>query len=195
MARIIDESKLSSIEDAATELIVKNGYGGASISSIAKHAGVAVGYLYRFYSSKEEFVEKLLFQKFEFLIENIKKANSAGLSVKESISSVIDSIAEIVEKSPKDIQFLYVLMHNYSFQISDEQQKMIQLLTEKMFAEGNKRNEIKSEIKIYEFYNMVITIPIVFVNQCIKGFFGKQGWDKSDIERIKTFCISSLCVS
>jgi len=54
MPRLVDETKMHRIKDAAIELIVKNGYGGASISSIAKKAGVAEGYLYRYYNGKQD---------------------------------------------------------------------------------------------------------------------------------------------
>ena len=49
MARIIDDGKIQRIREATIALVVQNGYGGASISSIARRAGVAEGYLYRFY--------------------------------------------------------------------------------------------------------------------------------------------------
>ena len=51
MARQIDETKMHRIKEAAVQLVVENGYGGASILMIARKAGVAEGYLYRFYAS------------------------------------------------------------------------------------------------------------------------------------------------
>jgi AcrR family transcriptional regulator len=63
MAKLADESKLMRIKEAAIALIAENGYGEATISSIASKADVAVGYLYRYYSGKEQLVSDMLDEK------------------------------------------------------------------------------------------------------------------------------------
>jgi len=63
MPRIIDETKMLRIKEAAIELVVKNGYGGASISAIRKKAGVAEGYLYRHYNGKQDLILDLLYSQ------------------------------------------------------------------------------------------------------------------------------------
>ncbi len=192
MARNVDENKLISIENAAKELVIANGYGGASISAIAKKAGVAVGYLYRFYNSKQEFVEKLLFSRFEVLINNIHDSYKNESSIKDCILYILNSIIEIAETKPIDIQFLYVLINSYNFKASKEQVDKIFQLTNKLIEKGKKDNEIKPKIRTEEFFNILVTYPIVFFNQRFKGNLGKTGWDKSDLERLKEFCQETL---
>jgi len=52
---------------AAMKLIVEKGYGGATISEIARMAGVSDGYLYRHYKSKMELVQDLYRSNIEIL--------------------------------------------------------------------------------------------------------------------------------
>ncbi len=73
MARQLDTSKMERINEAAMQLIVDKGYGNASISQIAKMAGVADGYLYRFHKSKEDMVNALLYEKIGSLIEEMER--------------------------------------------------------------------------------------------------------------------------
>ncbi|HEY3389139.1 MAG TPA: TetR/AcrR family transcriptional regulator, partial [Prolixibacteraceae bacterium] len=132
MARIIDDGKIQRIREATIELVVQNGYGGAAISSIARRAGVAEGYLYRFYKSKQELVTELLYTKIAQIIEKLEFLLNSGLSIKEVIRQLIGELFEMATISPEEIKFIHVLMHDYNFQVSDEQRLHIKNLCEKV---------------------------------------------------------------
>lgn len=83
MAQVLKEQIRFKILDAATRAFVEAGYQGATVSDIARLAGVAVGNIYRYFGGKEElfkavvtaeFAEKLLV----LLRENIKTLSRAG---------------------------------------------------------------------------------------------------------------------
>jgi AcrR family transcriptional regulator len=192
MARTIDNTKLEAIKQNAIKLIVENGYGGASISSIAKKAKVAEGYLYRFYKSKEELVSDLLNSKITEIADNFEESIQKRDSFTKIIELLIYGIFEMAEKSPNDIKFLYVMMNDYSFSISSKIKERIANLCKELNQKGKSLDQIDKLIRDEEIYMFVVIYPIQFINLRIKKFFGESKWTKEDIERVITICNKSL---
>jgi len=192
MARLIDEAKIQRIRESTIELVVKNGYGGAAISSIARRAGVAEGYLYRFYSSKHELVTELLYSRVAKIIEKLEYLLSSCSSIKEVIGQLIGVLFKMATDFPEEIKFIHVLMHDYNFQVSDEQRQLTKELCEKVISVGIRNGEVNSSITPEEAYGMVIIYPIEFINLRIKGFFGIVGWSEEEQKRVIEFSINAL---
>ena len=192
MARVIDEGKIQRIREATIELVVQNGYGGASISSIAHRAGVAEGYLYRFYKGKQELVTELLFKKVGQIIEKLEFLLNSCTSIKEVIGQLIDVLFKMATDAPQEIKFIYVLMHDYNFQVSDEQRLHIKSLCEKVIRVGIVNGEVNSRISPEEAYGIVVIYPIEFINLRMKGFFGITGWTIEEQKRVAEFSINAL---
>ena len=192
MARLIDEGKIQRIKEATLALVVQKGYGGASISAIAHSAGVAEGYLYRFYKGKQELVTGLLFSKVEFIIEKLELLLNSYSSIKEVIRQLIGEIFKIAKDYPEEIKFIHVLMHDYSFQVSDEQRNRIKRLCEKVIQTGIENGEVNRNITYEEAYGMVVIYPIEFINLRMKAFFGSTEWTPEEQERVAEFSINAL---
>ncbi len=192
MARTIDASKLARIHAATMELVVEKGYGGASTASIAKKAGVAEGYLYRFYSSKQSLVVSLLHQKIHLLIVQLEDYLLNYQDINIVLKLFIEEIFQMAEKDPGEIKFIHVLMHDYNFQVADSQRREIKSLCQKLIAHGVANQEFHPSLSPEEVYNMGIVYPIEFINLRMKGFFGNIGWTISDKQRVISFCINSL---
>ena len=192
MARLIDESKLARIHAATLALVVENGYGGASISAIAKKAGVAEGYLYRFYNSKQELVISLLYTKINHLIIRLKEFLTLYPEIKDVIKLLINEIFILAETVQDEIRFIHVLMHDYNFQISESQREEIKLLCEQVIETGVKNGELNPNLSPEEVYTMGIIYPIEFINLRIKGFFGSNSWSVDEKKKVIDFCLNSL---
>ena len=192
MARIIDEGKIQRIREATIEFVVQNGYGGASISSIARRAEVAEGYLYRFYRSKHELVTELLYSKVAQIIEKLELLLNSCPDIKEVISGFIGEFFKMAAETPEQIKFIHVLMHDYNFQVSDDQRLQIRNLCERVIQIGIANREIGEQITPEEAYGMVVIYPLEFINLRIKGFFGNNSWTIEDEQRVKEFSINAL---
>jgi TetR/AcrR family transcriptional regulator, repressor of fatR-cypB operon len=192
MARLIDETKIGRIKEATIELVVNNGYGGASISSIARKAGVAEGYLYRFYSSKQELVSSLLYTKVEQIISKLELLLESCTGVKEVIDLLISEFFCMARKSPVEVKFIHVLMHDYNFQVSDEQREQIKRLCNSVIGIGKRSGELNPETTAEEVFGMAIIYPIEFINLRMKVFFGKSDWTVDDKKRVSEFCNKAL---
>ncbi len=192
MSRIVDESKMQRIKKVALELVVQKGYGGASISAIAKEANVAEGYLYRYYNGKQDLIIDLLYSRINVLVEMLEKFINSCNDVKEIIKRLYKKIFEIAKDNPEHIKFIHVLMHDYNFQVSDEQRKEIKSLSYKVLQMGIENNDINKSVTEEEIFLMTIIYPIEFINMKMKNFFGNKTWTKTDISRLTNFCINAL---
>lgn len=192
MARIIDEGKIERIREATIEFVVQNGYGGAAISSIARRAGVAEGYLYRFHRSKHELVTDLLYSKVAQIIEKLEILLDTCSGMKEVIFGLIGKFFKMATDNPEQIKFIHVLMHDYNFQISDDQRQQIKSLCEKVVQTGIANGEINKAISAEEAYGMVVIYPLEIINLRMKGFFGNNVWTQEDQDRIAEFAINAL---
>lgn len=192
MARIIDGSKLARIHAATLELVVEKGYGGASISAIAKKAGVAEGYLYRFYSSKQDLVTSLLRTNINHLIVRLNEFLGLHQNIIKVIELLIGELFLLAETVQDEIRFIHVLMHEYNFQISASQREEIKILCEKIIAIGIRPGDLNPDLTVEEVYSMVIIYPIEFINLRIKGSFGNYGWTETEKLKVVDFCLNSL---
>jgi len=192
MARIIDEGKIQRIREATIALVVQNGYGGAAISSIARRAGVAEGYLYRFYTSKQALVTELLYTKVARIIEKLEFLLNSCLSIKEVIKELINELFKMASESAEEIKFIHVLMHDYNFQVSLLQRQHIKSLCERVIRIGVQNGEVSPYISAEEAYGIVVIYPIEFINLRMKGFFGNTTWTVEDQKRVAEFSINAL---
>ena len=192
MARLIDEGKIRRIKEATIQLVVQKGYGGAAISSIAKRAGVAEGYLYRFYSSKQQLVTELLYSKVAQIVEKLESLLETCTSTKEVMIRLIGELFRMGIETPVEIKFIYVLMHDYNFQVSNLQRQHIKGLIEKVIKIGIANGELNNRITVEEAYGMVIIYPIEFINLRMKGFFGINDWTTEEQNRVAEFSINAL---
>lgn len=54
-----DDDKKQRVKDAVKEVILQEGFGGASIAKIAKHAGVSSATVYIYYENKEDMMNSI----------------------------------------------------------------------------------------------------------------------------------------
>lgn len=192
MARAIDTQKLEDVKKSAIKLIVEKGYGGASISSIAKKAQVAEGYLYRFYKGKEELVSDLLNTKVSEIANKLEESIEKGQSFDEIIASLIKNIFSIAEKSEDEIKFIYVMMNDYSFSVHSNLKQRIKELCMEAINKAKQLNNLNYQIEPEDLYMFSVIYPIQFINLRLKEFFGTKSWTKQDVDRITNIAIKTL---
>jgi hypothetical protein len=83
-------------------------------------------------------------------------------------------------------------MHDYNFQISEQQRNEIEVLCQQVIDIGIRNEEFNEALTIEEVYSMVIIYPIEFINLRIKAFFGIKEWSDSDKRKVVEFCINAL---
>lgn len=190
--RIADENKIEQVEQAAIAYVVQNGYGGASVAAIAQSAGVSKGYLYRFYKNKQELVQTLLTRFTDAIIEQIENGLNQNIAIDLVLTSMIDRTFEVARKHPNNLKFIYILLHDYNFQLEDEQRQKVRSVIERFYKKGVSQGLINESITSEEIFTIAVIYPIDFINLRFKKFFNTDGWSTDDIDRVSTFCINTL---
>jgi TetR/AcrR family fatty acid metabolism transcriptional regulator len=105
----MEDSKKKRILDAATKVIAENGYQYATISTIAKEAGMSTGLLYSYFENKLD----LLFSIVVIFLENMNKLNREGLAVLEDpfekMHLVVDNFESLLAKDEKALYRVKVI--------------------------------------------------------------------------------------
>ncbi len=192
MARPIDQAKLERIKQAAKELVVNMGYGGASIAAIAKKAEVADGYLYRFYPSKQLLVEDLLRSSVHLLINKLEGLNNENISFRELVYNLFEMLFEMAKEQELDIKFMYVLMNDYNFQVSSDQRTQIRAVCAQILTKGKQENAMDKSLHEEDIFIMLIVYPITLLNMRMKNFFDKSGWNTNDLTKMVNLCTASF---
>lgn len=192
MARSIDETKIERIKEATMQMVVSKGFGNASISEIARKAGVAEGYLYNFYKSKAELVESMLHFHINELTDKLENLLNHQTSTTEIIQQFIKEIFTIANENPEKIKFLYVLMNDYNFTIQQSQRERIFQLCGQVKEKGIQSGEIRPDIDEEEIYLIGVTYPIQFINLRFKNFFDRSAIGTAEIEKVLRICKNSL---
>lgn len=190
--RIIDENKITQLEKATAEFVVKNGYGGASVGKIAEQAGVSKGYLYRFYTNKQELVQSLLSRYLNLIVDEIEKSLGDDTSTNKVLSDLIRHIFSIAKETPEYIKFIYVLMHDYNFQLQEKEREKIRQILGHFYERGVQQNTLNKQVIPEEIFTIAVIYPIDFINLRYKDFFKNTAWDELDIMRVIHFCTNAL---
>ena len=188
MARIIDESKIARIKEAALQMIVSNGIGDASISKIAKKAGVAEGYLYSFYKSKAELIQDLLYVNVNELADKLELLLDDKHSIKDILEQLVRSLFILANNDPDRIKFLHVLMNDYNFKIQEIQRERIYNLCKRVKEKGQLLNEIQSNIDEEDIFLIGVSYPIQFITHRLKAFFYRSELGEPEIKKIVGIC-------
>lgn len=192
MARAIDTSKMERVRETAIEMIVEQGYGGASIAMIAHKAEVADGYLYRFYKGKQELVLDLLHTLVDVIVDQLETLLKNCSQVSDVIRILTTSFFQMAEQQPTHIKFLDVLMHDYNFRIKAQQRTQIFSLCHRIKEIGVKTGEVSESMNEDDIYLLGVVLPIQFLNLRIKTFFDREEWNLKDREHIIMIILKSL---
>lgn len=192
MAKVINEEKINRIKEAAIELIVKNGYGGASISAIATKADVATGYLYRFYPGKYELVTDLLNTQLKEIAEEIETMLKEEATVELVSQKLIDYFFQQAEERPFHIRFIYILVAEYKFKMGEVEKEKILSLCRQMLKSAHASGEINNKYKEEEIFLMLVIYPIEYINLRFKKFISSRELCNEDKKRIHRLCVNAL---
>ena len=110
MARVADPQKIEDLKEAAIETIAKYGYRGTSIADIAKKANVSVGYLYRYYRSKEELITDIMSTQVEIVRAEIENGLKNSDTIEELFYNSVISMFRLVKSAPSHAQAIASLV-------------------------------------------------------------------------------------
>jgi AcrR family transcriptional regulator len=172
LARPVDHDKRERILESARAVFSEDGYEGAKMTEIAAGAGVAVGTLYLYFSSKDILASSLTEQFFEKVSERVEPM-LADLSTPESIGRIVDSALEIASEERDLLKIAQLPLRSvYSFR-----EQMRQVLSERLeeqMASGAVRR---------------VDAPVVadlLINLMDRTIYECLVWETGDLARYRT---------
>ena len=173
MARITDQNRIERLKHSTMKLVVEHGFGGASASLIAKDAKVASGYYYMHYKGKYEMVNALLHDVYQEVVSKFEELTNNGSTFSEIIENMIRHFFALANAEPIKLQFLYVLINDYSFVIDSEMRDNIFKIISVLVYDGYSSGQLDKKVTESDLYLFVIINTIQYINQCYKNA-GKQ---------------------
>lgn len=169
MARITDQNRVERLKHSTMKLVVEHGFGGASASLIAKDAEVASGYFYMHYKGKYEMVNALLQDVYQEVVSKFEELTNNGSTFNEIVENMIRHFFALANAEPIKLQFLYVLINDYSFVIDSEMRDNILKIINVIVFDGYSSGQLDKKVTESDFYIFVIINTIQYINQCYKN--------------------------
>jgi AcrR family transcriptional regulator len=192
MAKSIDTSKLERIKEATVELVVNRGYNSASVSLIAKRASVADGYLYRFYPSKYDLVSDIFKSKIEQLVEVLEELCLSNASVRSIVSGFVSYVIDRAKENPVQTKFLFMLIHDYSFEIDREVAYRLRETFQKIVDKGHLSGEVNVDVTSEDLYVLVVGQTLLYIDSRFRNHFGNERLETNMAEKVANLCLKAI---
>ncbi|RLD30633.1 MAG: TetR/AcrR family transcriptional regulator [Bacteroidetes bacterium] len=105
----IRHDRRKSIMDTALEVFSENGYANASISMIAKKAGISKGLMYNYFKSKEELLSTIVLDGLNEMFE-LLDPNKDGVLTKEEFTYFIEEVFKLINEKRTFYKLYFSLM-------------------------------------------------------------------------------------
>ena len=98
------EKRLSSILRAASKVIARDGFEGASVREVAARAKIGLSGIYYYFESKDELLYALQRHTFSTLVSSLKERLETSTSPEEKLQAVIDNHFEFFVNNMDDLK-------------------------------------------------------------------------------------------
>lgn len=194
MSRVTDPQKIESVRRAAMEIIVEYEYRGTSIGSIAKKAGVSMGYLYRYYSSKEMLLEDLINQNLSDVKNDIATHLKKSQTIHEFFYNLISLLFRLAKEDAIRSQMVATILLDADFDkvLSQSDLRLKEEVFEGIIKLSKETNEIREDITEDDIILTIMTIPFRYIMMKIKEQNYEQYFQEEHILKIEKLCINAL---
>ncbi|MCL2255921.1 MAG: TetR/AcrR family transcriptional regulator [Firmicutes bacterium] len=136
------------ILDAAREEFLAKGYKNANIVSIAEEAGVPVGNLYRYFSSKHDLLDAVVgetVKKIPHLVTQIESAESDGMPLELFMVFACEALMQVFEQYGKELVILSsrCAQTKYEDFVENLNGHILKVVTHKMYGDNISENDSK----------------------------------------------------
>lgn len=101
-----DDEKEKSIKEAVVKIILQEGFHGASISKIAKEAGVSPATVYTYFDSKEIMLQDIYREYTEEICHYVLSGVHYGMDEKQLIEGLIRSYYDYIDENQDIFSFI-----------------------------------------------------------------------------------------
>lgn len=191
MARVKTGNKEADIRKAAVAVVVEVGSSAASINTIAKRAGLAVGTVYRYHASKEAVLRSVFLEIKRDIHQLLMSSVREQAASEDKLRAMWFALLEYSQSHPEDFMFAEVIL-NTSILLPEEEDMIgdmaadIRAVIETAIADGTLRPASVSAI------NTVLSAPALRLGRQA-AVSGRQP-DPSYVKEIFDLCWRGVAV-
>jgi len=136
--------KRKAILASAMELIREHGFQGAPMSLIARHAGVACGTIYHYFSSKDDVIREIFRQVHLELAAEVFGARDSSLSFRDQFFRECQKLYAYYLEHPSVLHFIELYKNSPYFRETEEEQNQFLANFVDFFDCGKSEGEVKN---------------------------------------------------
>ena len=156
----VDKRRL--ILDAAVRVFAREGFHACRVSDIANEAGVAYGLVYHYFKSKDQVLDTLFLERWDFLLEAIRETDRQEVPAEQKLTAIAGFIIESYRHDPDLMKVIIVEVTRAANTFGathigkiGEAYALIRGVVEKAQQTGEFRSEIPSEFAVMAFYGAI----------------------------------------
>lgn len=190
MAKSVDQSKLERIREASVKVISRHGITGSPVSAIAAEAQVSVGYLYRYYPSKEVLIDDILSNALNVLTDRVNLLMENAGSIEGLVKGMVEYIIEGATREESKYKFMIMLLNDFSVKIHPETVARIKDIAG--IVKERFDGSLEAGLTTDDLYLALVAIPLQYL---AAGFrFGFDDSPRNREELIEKITSNSICV-
>ena len=150
------------ILDAAVRVFAREGFHACRVSDIANEAGVAYGLVYHYFKSKDQVLDTLFLERWDFLLEAIRETDRQDVPAEQKLTAIAGFIIESYRHDPDLMKVIIVEVTRAANTFGathigkiGEAYALIRGVVEKAQKTGEFRSEIPSEFAVMAFYGAI----------------------------------------
>jgi AcrR family transcriptional regulator len=181
------------ILDAAVHVFARQGFHSCRVSDIADEAGVAYGLVYHYFQSKDQVLDTLFEERWDFLLEAIRHTDARDIPAREKLFAIASFIVDSYRHDPDLMKVIVVEVTRAANTFGaahlgriTEAYALIRGIVEKAQRAGEFRTDVTAEFAALAFYGAI--------EQVLTGWiFGLLDEGEDAYEQAKQQVVATIC--
>ena len=181
------------ILDAAVHVFARQGFHSCRVSDIADEAGVAYGLVYHYFESKDQVLDTLFEERWDFLLEAIRHTDARDIPAREKLAAIAGFIVDSYRHEPDLMKVIVVEVTRAANTFGaahlgriTEAYALIRGIVEKAQQAGEFRTDVTAEFAAMAFYGAIEQVLTGWIFGLLDE--GEQAYEQARDQVVATIC-------
>ena len=187
----IDKRRI--ILDAAVRVFAREGFHACRVSDIANEAGVAYGLVYHYFKSKDQVLDTLFLERWDFLLGAIRETDLQDVPAEQKLTAIAGFIIESYRHDPDLMKVIIVEVTRAANSFGavhigkiGEAYALIRGVVEKAQQSGEFKDTIPAEFAVMAFYGAIEQVLTGWIFGLLDE--GEDAYDSAKAHIVQTIC-------
>ena len=181
------------ILDAAVRVFARQGFHTCRVSDIADEAGVAYGLVYHYFKSKDQVLDTLFLERWDFLLDAIRETDTLDVPADQKLGAIAGFIIDSYRHDPDLMKVIIVEVTRAAnsfgqthLQKITEAYELIAGIVERAQADGAFKDTVTPRFAALAFYGAI--------EQVLSGWiFETLPRGPAEFEEAKSLVVETIC--